>query len=228
VRPEGLCQLKIPTTPGIDPATFRSASTTAPSRATEPSGAKCNVHFCVPQNLTKFHKNMQVDFTITRSRCNTNYTTNADHCTGILHNRYISFPLLNVVLLQSDLQAICCFLECHTTCQWTFAKIKVGHPRFTETRAIQYQPSVSVHNATFHSQCHTTHKGSNKTCYNNITLPTNIQYLKTHLPTKYDRRPHSDTQTELNIHELPKCNFAICKAQHKLNSTNPHNLYSTD
>jgi hypothetical protein len=58
---------------------------------------------------------------------------------------------------------------------------KLGHPRFTETCAIQYQPFVSVHNAPFHSQCNTTHKGSNKTCHNNITLPTNKQYLKIHV-----------------------------------------------
>jgi hypothetical protein len=58
---------------------------------------------------------------------------------------------------------------------------KFGRPRFTETPAIQYQPSVSVHNAPFHSQCHTTHKGTNKTSHSNITLPTNIQYLKIHV-----------------------------------------------
>jgi hypothetical protein len=58
---------------------------------------------------------------------------------------------------------------------------KFGRPRFTETRAIKYQPSVSVHNAPFHPQCHTTHKRTNKTCQNNITLPTNIQYLKIHV-----------------------------------------------
>jgi hypothetical protein len=72
---------------------------------------------------------------------------------------------------------------------------KFGRIRFTETHAIRYQPSVSVHNAKFPSQCHTTHKGSNKIYYNNITLPTNIRYLKTHV-NEYNRRPQKDAQTE--------------------------------
>jgi hypothetical protein len=55
---------------------------------------------------------------------------------------------------------------------------KVGRPWFTEKCAIPYQPFVSVHNAAFHSQCDTIHKCSNKTCENNIILPTNIRYLK--------------------------------------------------
>jgi hypothetical protein len=35
---------------------------------------------------------------------------------------------------------------------------KVGRPRFTETRAIRYLPSVSVHNPTFHPDCRTIDK----------------------------------------------------------------------
>ena len=57
----------------------------------------------------------------------------------------------------------------------------VQHPWFTETRVIRYQPFVSAHNARFHSECNTNDKGSNQTCQNNITLPTNIQYLKIHI-----------------------------------------------
>jgi hypothetical protein len=56
----------------------------------------------------------------------------------------------------------------------------VGHPWFTETPVILYQPFVSVHNAQFNSECYTNDKGSNKTCENNIIPPTNIQYVKIH------------------------------------------------
>ena len=54
-------------------------------------------------------------------------------------------------------------------------------PWFTETRVIRYQPFVLVHNAWFHSECHTNDKGSNQTCENNFIPPTNIQYLKIHV-----------------------------------------------
>ena len=54
----------------------------------------------------------------------------------------------------------------------------VGHPWFTETRVIRYQPFVVIHNTQFHSQCYTNDKGCNQTCENNIIPPTNIQYLK--------------------------------------------------
>jgi hypothetical protein len=36
----------------------------------------------------------------------------------------------------------------------------VGHPWFTETCVIRYQPFVSVHNARFHSECYTNDKGA--------------------------------------------------------------------
>jgi hypothetical protein len=39
---------------------------------------------------------------------------------------------------------------------------KVESPWFTETRVIRYQPFVSVHNATFHPECYTIDKRSNK------------------------------------------------------------------
>ena len=57
----------------------------------------------------------------------------------------------------------------------------VRHPWFTETRVIRYYTFVSAHNAPFHSECNTNDKSSNKTCENNITPPTNIQYLKIHV-----------------------------------------------
>ena len=57
----------------------------------------------------------------------------------------------------------------------------VRRPWFTETRAIPCQPFILVHNARFHSECYTNHKGSNQTCENNIIPPTNIQCLKIHV-----------------------------------------------
>jgi hypothetical protein len=57
----------------------------------------------------------------------------------------------------------------------------IGRPWFTETRDIRYQPLVLVHNARFHSECYTIDKDSNKTCENNIILPTNIAYLEIHV-----------------------------------------------
>jgi hypothetical protein len=36
-----------------------------------------------------------------------------------------TFPLLNVVLLQYCLQAICCFLESHATCQFRILLLPV-------------------------------------------------------------------------------------------------------
>ena len=46
---------------------------------TAPSSAKCNVHFRVPQNLKSFTKQWR----LTSLKFDANYTTNADHCTGI-------------------------------------------------------------------------------------------------------------------------------------------------
>jgi hypothetical protein len=106
---------------------------------------------------------------------------------------------------------------------------KFGRPWFTETRAIRYQPSLSVHNAPFHSQCHTTHKRSNKTCYNNINLPTNIQYLKIHVR---DWIWSQTTQWYINrmiytLGDKIKPN-AVYKVQHQLRSslTQPHIFYN--
>jgi hypothetical protein len=83
---------------------------------------------------------------------------------------------------------------------------KFGCPLFTETRVIRYQPFASVHNNRLHFQCYTTDKGSNKICENNIILPTNIQYLKIHIRNWIWSQTSSDTQTELNIHGVTKCN----------------------
>ena len=47
---------------------------------------------------------------------------------------------------------------------------KVGRPWFTETRVIQYQPFVSVHNNRFHSKCYTNDMAATNTCENNIIL----------------------------------------------------------
>jgi hypothetical protein len=53
----------------------------------------------------------------------------------------------------------------------------------TATRAIQYQPSVSVYNAPFQCQCYTTDKGIKHVKITlSLSLPTNIQYLKIHIP----------------------------------------------
>jgi hypothetical protein len=63
---------------------------------------------------------------------------------------------------------------------WTFA-IKTLDALGSLKHVIQYQLSVLLHNARFHSQCYTSDKSSNKTCENNIIPPTNIQYLKIHV-----------------------------------------------
>jgi hypothetical protein len=74
----------------------------------------------------------------------------------------------------------------------------VGRPWFTKHVLFDTNHSVSVHNAPFHSQCHTTHKRTNKTCHNHITYPINIHYLTLQFPyvTEHDRSPHTDTHTQ--------------------------------
>jgi hypothetical protein len=81
----------------------------------------------------------------------------------------------------------------------------VGRPWFTETRVTRYQPFVSVRNARLHSECYTNVNGSNQKC-EHIIPPNNIQYLKIHVLIEYDRRPHSDTQTEWNEREVTNYN----------------------
>jgi hypothetical protein len=82
---------------------------------------------------------------------------------------------------------------------------KFGRPWFTETRAIRYQPSVSVHNASFHSQRRTTWPPTKHVKITSFSLPI-YSTLKFTYVIEYDRRPQSDTQTERNIHEVTKCN----------------------
>jgi hypothetical protein len=57
----------------------------------------------------------------------------------------------------------------------------VGHPWFTETRVIPYQPFVLVHNDRFNSERYRNDKGTNQTCKNNIMPPTHIQHLNIHV-----------------------------------------------
>jgi hypothetical protein len=92
---------------------------------------------------------------------------------GIIHNNLADDAHLLFYQMRPANQPTITGVDlCHT---------KVRGSCFTETRVIRYQPFVSVHNATFHSGCYTIDKGSNKTCENNIILPTNIQYLKIHV-----------------------------------------------
>ena len=86
----------------------------APLKA--PPSAKCT--FPCPAKLKKFHKTVEVDFTTIWSRYDANYTINTDHCTGIFKKSLHLLPFLNVEFLQPGLQEICCFLECHPTCQF--------------------------------------------------------------------------------------------------------------
>jgi len=72
----------------------------------------------------------------------------------------------------------------------------VGRPWFTETRVTRFQPFLSVHNARFHSECHTNEKAATK--HVKITsFPLGIySTLKFTYVIKYIRRPHRVTQTE--------------------------------
>jgi hypothetical protein len=81
-------------------------------RSSAPPSAKSNVHFRVPCNLKSFTKPW-------RSR---SLQYEAD-MTLIIAQRYFkiitfTLPLLHLVFLQSCLQEICCFLECHQACQF--------------------------------------------------------------------------------------------------------------
>ena len=67
----------------------------------------------------------------------------------------------------------------------------VGSPWFNETRVIRYHPFVSERNARFHSECYTI----KHTKITSFPLPI-YSTLKLTYVIKYDRRPHSDTQTE--------------------------------
>ena len=103
----------------------------------------------------------------------------------------------------------------------------VGCPRFTETRAIRYQPSVSVHNVPLHSAIQLTKPATEHVKIIFIVVPsmlcafvgyvsTDVKITSFSLPIysplkftyviEYDRRPHSDTQTEWNIHKVTNCN----------------------
>jgi hypothetical protein len=92
---------------------------------------------------------------------------------GIIHNNLAGHAhLLCFQMRPANQPAITGVDLCHK---------KAGRPWFTETRVIRYEPFISVHNATFRSGCYVIDKGSNKTCENNIILPTNIHYLKIHV-----------------------------------------------
>jgi hypothetical protein len=82
-----------------------------PRSAALPS-AKCNVHFRVPRNLKSFTKPWRLRSLLYEA-----------DMTLIIAQEYLKFitfklPLLNLVFLQSCLQEICCFLECHQACQY--------------------------------------------------------------------------------------------------------------
>ena len=82
-----------------------------------------------------------------------------------------------------------------------------GCPWFIETRVIQYPPFILVHNAWFHSECYTNDKETATKHVKITSLPLPIHgTLKFTYVIEYDHRPHNDTQTEWNEHEVTNCN----------------------
>jgi hypothetical protein len=147
---------------------------------------------------------MAVDFTKTRSRYNTNYTTNADHCTGILQNRYIyvSCAQFSIVTIWSPGNML--FFRMSPNMPVDVWKKKVGRHRFT--KHVPFNTNHLYQSITPHSTLNATQLTKTEIKHVKITpfsLPITLKFT---FVSEYDHRPHRDTQTEWNIHELTKCN----------------------
>jgi hypothetical protein len=126
--------------------------------------------------------------------------------TGIIHNHLPgdTHPLLFLHMLP---------INQPTITVWTFAIKKVGRPQFT--KHVPFHTNRLYQFITPHSTLNATQlTNTNKTCHNNITLPTNIQYLKIPArPWTWPQTSQRHTNTMQYTRPDKQHTNALCKVQ---------------
>ena len=164
---------------------------------------------------------MQVNFTVTCIRYDANYTTNADHWRGIFtKSLHLRCPCLMSHFLQSGLQEICCFLECHPTCQFRILFLLVLDAVYcascAQNRQTPMQNNIPVysysHSVLFHCFTNTHYHLSQKfrifvKCEQQSTKIHKFTWSATHTIQHHSENQHTRCQPIV----ISICNMRLCQ-----------------